>query len=130
MRKRRVLALLLALSLVVSGNGMTVLAAEQGADMPVLATQEEAQETDDKLEEKEDTPDHTEQTPETGEQSEETETPAEGEVSDEDGKTEPGNTPEKAPKIPRILRIQKIPGRAILPCRRKMMPDRTGIRRP
>ncbi len=99
MRKRRVFALLLALSLVVSGNGMTVLAAEQGADMPVLATQEESQETDDKLEDKEDTPDHTEQTPETGEQSEETGTPAEGEVSDEDGKTEPGNTP-KNPETP------------------------------
>lgn len=41
MRKRRVLALLLALSLVVSGNGMTVLAEEQGADMPVSVSQEE-----------------------------------------------------------------------------------------
>lgn len=51
MRKRRVLALLLALSLVVSGNGMTVLAEEQGADMPVLASQEEMAETDDKSQE-------------------------------------------------------------------------------
>ena len=42
MRKRRVFALLLALSLVVSGNGMTILAAEQGADVPISVSQEEA----------------------------------------------------------------------------------------
>ncbi len=40
MRKKRVLAVLLALSLVVCGNGMTVLAAQQGADMPVSVSQE------------------------------------------------------------------------------------------
>lgn len=40
MRKRRVLALLLALSLTVSGNSLTVLAAEQGVE-PTLAMQEE-----------------------------------------------------------------------------------------
>lgn len=39
MRKRRVMALLLALSLTVSGNSMTVLAAEQGVE-PTLAMQE------------------------------------------------------------------------------------------
>lgn len=48
MRKRRVFALLLALSLAVSGNGMTVLANEQGADMPVSVSQEDALETGDK----------------------------------------------------------------------------------
>ena len=47
MRKRRVLALLLALSLVVSGNGMTVLAEELGADMPPSTSQEVTQETGD-----------------------------------------------------------------------------------
>ena len=45
MRRRRVFALLLALSLVVSGIGMTVLAAEQGADLPVSASGEESEET-------------------------------------------------------------------------------------
>ncbi|MBD5509350.1 MAG: leucine-rich repeat protein [Lachnospiraceae bacterium] len=44
MRKRRVLALLLALSLTVSGNSMTVLAAEQGIE-PALTTQDEPTET-------------------------------------------------------------------------------------
>lgn len=70
MRKRRVLALLLALSLVVSGNGMTVLAAEQGADMPVLASQEEMAETDDKSGENEDTSNNTEDASENGSNSE------------------------------------------------------------
>ena len=69
MRKRRVLALLLALSLVVSGNGMTVLASEQGADMPVSVSQEESQETDDKLGENEDTSGNTQDSPETGDKS-------------------------------------------------------------
>lgn len=41
MRKRKVLALLLAFSLSMGGNGMSVLAAEQGTDMSVLASEEE-----------------------------------------------------------------------------------------
>lgn len=64
MRKRRVFALVLALSLVVSGNGMTVLATEQGVDMPVPTSQEEIQESDSKTEENKDTPDNTEEPPE------------------------------------------------------------------
>ena len=94
MRKRRVLALLLTLSLVVSGNGMTVLAAEQGADMPVLASQEDTEET--APEEKEDSSAGTENTsgedaPETDDKSEETKTPSEGEGSDEEDKTGEGD---------------------------------------
>lgn len=102
MRKRRVLALLLALSLVVSGNGMTVLAAEQGADMPVLASQEDAEET--APEEKEDTSGGTENTsgedaPETDDKSEETKNPSEGEGSDEEDKTGEGDNSEN-PETP------------------------------
>lgn len=89
MRKRRVLALLLALSLVVSGNGMTVLAEEQGADMPVLASQEEVTETDDKSQETGDTSDI----------SEGTETPAGEDTSDEEGKTGGDEMPEN-PETP------------------------------
>lgn len=83
MRKRRVLALLLALSLVVSGNGMTVLAEEQGADMPVLASQEEMTETDDKSQEGD-----------TSDISEGTGTPAGEDTSNEEGKTGGDETPE------------------------------------
>ncbi|MDE7359369.1 MAG: leucine-rich repeat protein, partial [Lachnospiraceae bacterium] len=92
MRKKRVFALLLALSLVVSGNGMTVLAAEQGANMPVSASQEESQET--APEQKEDTSGGTEETPGTDDKSEETETPAVGDASNEEGKTEGGENQE------------------------------------
>ena len=99
MRKRRVLALLLALSLVVSGNGMTVLAAEQGADMPVLASQEEISETGDKSEETSDASGNTEETSETDDKSEETGNPAEGDTSDEEGKTGEEETPEN-PETP------------------------------
>lgn len=99
MRKRRVLALLLALSLVVSGNGMTVLAAEQGADMPVLASQEEISETGDKSEEPGDASGNTEETSETDDKSEETGNPAEGDTSDEEGKTGEEETPEN-PETP------------------------------
>lgn len=99
MRKRRVLALLLALSLVVSGNGMTVLAAEQGADMPVLASQEELAET--APEEMENTSGGTENTseedvPETDDKSDEAQTPSEEETSGEDGKTEDSENVEDA----------------------------------
>lgn len=45
MRKRRAFAVLLACSLLLSGNSMTVLAAETGVDQPVAATQTEAPET-------------------------------------------------------------------------------------
>lgn len=75
MRKRRILALMLALSLVVSGNGMTVLAAEQGADMPVPTSQEDLPETDD--------------------QSVEAAPSAEGDESNEGDKAEDGKTQEK-----------------------------------
>lgn len=97
MRRRRVFALLLALSLVVSGNGMTVLAAEQGADMPVSASQEESEETVPG--QKEDTSGGTEDTsvedvPETDNTSEETQTPAEGDSSDEEDKTQEGEDQE------------------------------------
>lgn len=67
MRKRRVLAVLLALSLVVSGNGMTVLAAEEGAEQPVVTIQEEMPETSEEPEETE--------VPVTTEKPEESETP-------------------------------------------------------
>lgn len=97
MRRRRVFALLLALSLVVSGNGMTVLAAEQGADMPVSTSQEESEETVPG--QKEDTSGGTEDTsvedvPETDNTSEETQTPAEGDSSDEEDKTQEGEDQE------------------------------------
>lgn len=94
MRKRRVLALLLALSLVVSGNGMTVLAAEQGADMPVSMSQEETQDIEDNSEEKEEASDGAEETPETEDKSEETKTPEEGDTSDGEDGTEQGDTTE------------------------------------
>lgn len=94
MRKRRVLALLLALSLVVSGNGMTVLAAEQGADMPVSMSQEEIQDIEDNSEEKEEASDGAEETPETEDKSEETKTPEEGDTSDGEDGTEQGDTTE------------------------------------
>lgn len=61
MRKRRAFAVLLAFSLLLSGNGMTVLAAETGVDQPVAATQTQEPET-------------SENTGETGEQAE-SETP-------------------------------------------------------
>lgn len=92
MRKRRVLALLLALSLVVSGNGMTVLAAEQGADMPVSVSQEETQDIEDNSEEKEDASGSTEEASGTEDTSGETNTPEEGSPSDEEGKNEEGDT--------------------------------------
>ena len=110
MRRRRVFALLLALSLVVSGNGMTVLAAEQGADMPVSASREESEETVPG--QKEDTSGGTEDTsvedvPETDNTSEETQTPAAGDLSDEEDKTQegedqesPGNPETGDPSVP------------------------------
>ncbi len=100
MRKRRVLALLLALSLVVSGNGMTVLASEQGADMPVSASQEESQETDDKLGENEDTSGNTQDSPETGDKSEEGKEPSVEEKPSEGDKT-PEKPEESDPSVPK-----------------------------
>ncbi|MDE5716618.1 MAG: leucine-rich repeat protein [Lachnospiraceae bacterium] len=92
MRKRRVFALLLAISLVVSGNGMTVLAAEQGVDMSVLTSQEEASETDDKSGETEDTSGKAE---EADDRSEETETPVEGDTVNGEDETVDGEKPEE-----------------------------------
>lgn len=81
MRKRRVLAVLLALSLVVSGNGMTVLAAETGTEESVATTQEETTETSEESKETE--------TPSTSEE-EKSETPG---VTQEPGESEtPGTT--------------------------------------
>lgn len=86
MRKRRVLALLLALSLVVSGNGMTVLAAEQGADMPVSTSQEGTQETDDKSGKGEGIPGNAENSSETGDKSEEGKEPSKEEKPSDENK--------------------------------------------
>lgn len=90
MRKRRVLALWLALSLVVSGNGMTVLAAEQGADMPVLESQEVLAETAAE----ENISGSTGYESAVEDKSEGTEPAAEGEASTEADKTEEGEDPE------------------------------------
>lgn len=100
MRKRRVLALLLALSLVVSGNGMTVLAAEQGADMPVLASQEDTQENDDKSEENGDTSGNTEDASKDGDTSGEEKQPSTGETPSE-GIENPENPGESEPSAPK-----------------------------
>lgn len=83
MRKRRVLAILLALSLAVSGNGMTVLAAETGAEQSVVAVQEETTGTSEEAEETE--------TPGTTEGAEESETPG---VTQEPEETEVPETTE------------------------------------
>lgn len=81
MRKRRVLAVLLALSLAVSGNGMTVLAAETGTEQSVVTTQEETVGTNEETGETE--------TPSTSEE-EKSETPG---VTQEPGGSEtPGTT--------------------------------------
>ncbi len=80
MRKRRVLALLLALSLTVSGNSMTVLAAEQGIE-PALETQ--VGETTEKPSEDEKLTEET--AGETGEESS-----AGEDKSKETGETDPG----------------------------------------
>lgn len=92
MRKRRVLALWLALSLVVSGNGMTVLAAEQGVDMPVSTSQEVLAET--APEEQGNISDSTGYESAAEDKSEGTEPSAEDETSTEAGRTEEGETPE------------------------------------
>lgn len=84
MRKRRVFALLLAMSLVVSGNGMTVLAAEQEPE--AITTQEEASESAPEEEKKEETGEGESLLPGGG--SEKTETPSEEEKKQEE--TDPG----------------------------------------
>lgn len=86
MRKRRVLAVLLALSLVVSGNGMTVLAAETDADQPVVTTQEETIGTSEESEEAE--------TPDTADESEESETPGTTQDPEESKTPETTENPE------------------------------------
>lgn len=100
MRKRRVLALLLALSLVVSGNGMTVLAAEQGPDMPVLASQEDTQENDDKSGENGDTSGNTEDASKDGDTSGEDKQPSTEETPAE-GTENPENPDESDPSEPK-----------------------------
>lgn len=86
MRKRRVLAVLLAISLVVSGNGMTVLAAETDADQPVVTTQEETIGTSEESEEAE--------TPDTADESEESETPGTTQDPEESKTPETTENPE------------------------------------
>lgn len=90
MRKRRVLALLLALSLVVGGNGMTVLAEEPGVDMSVSASQGQTVETGDKLEENKGTTGGTQESPETGDKSD-----GEQEPSKEEKPSDESKDPEK-----------------------------------
>ncbi len=99
MRKRRVLALLLALSLVVSGNGMTVLAAEQGADMPVFNEADTVDEVpadivDDEEENTSGVTEDTTEDEETEDTSDGAETPEEGEEPDGDDKTAEEENPE------------------------------------
>ncbi len=86
MRKRRVLALLLALSLVVSGNGMTVLAEELGADMPPSTSQEVTQEIGDTSGKGEDIPGNSEGSSETEDKSEEGKEPSKEEKPSDDNK--------------------------------------------
>lgn len=97
MRKRRVLALLLALSLVVSGNGMTVLAAEQGAEMPVSQEEIKPEKTTETGEQEEKPSDGKEaEQPDQGETSggEENKIPVEG----EDKTPTEGENPENGEK--------------------------------
>lgn len=101
MRKRRVLALLLALSLVVSGNGMTVLAEELGADMPPSTSQEVTQETGDKPGKGEELPGNSEASSETGNKSEEGKEPSKEEKpSDENKDPEKPSDENKDPAKP------------------------------
>lgn len=102
MRKRRVLAVLLALSLVVSGNGMTVLAAETGTEQPVVTVQTETPELGEDTGESV-TPETTEenitpgetQKPEDGGTSEETQGPEKTETPD--GTENPGENGTEVP---------------------------------
>lgn len=87
MKKRRVLAILLALSLVVSGNGMTVLAAETGVEQSVVTMQEEPTGTGEEAEETE--------TPGTTEGAEESETPGVTQDPEETETPETTENPEK-----------------------------------
>lgn len=97
MRKRRVLALWLALSLVLSGNGMTVLAAETDMEQPVVTTQTETSETGENTGESA-TPGTTEgsETPETVQESGESETPGEVQEPGENETPEEAEKPEEA----------------------------------
>ena len=97
MRKRRVLAMWLALSLVLSGNGMTVLAAETGMEQPVVTTQTETPETGENTGESA-TPGTTEgsETPETVQESGESETPGEVQEPGENETPEEAEKPEEA----------------------------------
>lgn len=97
MRKRRVLAMWLALSLVLSGNGMTVLAAETGMEQPVVTTQTETPKTGENTGESA-TPGTTEgsETPETVQESGESETPGEVQEPGENETPEEAEKPEEA----------------------------------
>lgn len=111
MRKRRVLALWLAFSLVLSGNGMTVLAAETGMEQPVVTTQTETPETSEDTgesatpgaAEESETPETVQEpgesgTPGAAQEPGENETPGETEKSEEGEKPGESETPEEAEK--------------------------------
>ncbi len=93
MRKRRLLAVLLALSLTVGGNGMTVLAAETGMEQPGVTTQTETPETSGDTGESA-TPGTSEgtQEPEDGNTSGEVQKPEDGNTSGEAQEPEDGST--------------------------------------
>ncbi|MCM1266495.1 MAG: leucine-rich repeat domain-containing protein [Bacteroidales bacterium] len=95
MRKRRILAFMMALSLVVSGNGMTVLAAETGTEPTAEVLTPETGVVQEEAEAPEETetsgePEETEktETPETTESAGETETPETTEEPDETAASE------------------------------------------
>lgn len=111
MRKRRVLALWLAFSLVLSGNGMTVLAAETGMEQPVVTTQTETPETSEDTgesatpgaAEESETPETVQEpgesgTPGAAQEPGKSETPGETEKSEEGEKPGESETPEEAEK--------------------------------
>lgn len=93
MRKRRLLAVMLAFSLTLSGNGMTVLAAETGMEQPGVTTQTETPETSGDTGESA-TPGTSEevQKPEDGNTSEVTQKPEDGNMSGEAQEPEEGDT--------------------------------------
>lgn len=139
MRKRRAFAVLLACSLLLSGNGMTVLAAETGVDQPVAVTQTEEPETSENTGEtgeppvsetsgavqepgESETPGTVQQpgepqapeesgTPEEAEKPDESETPEDTEKPGESGTPEDGETPEETedPDVPKADEAEKEP---------------------
>ena len=100
MRKRRVLAVLLALSLTVSGNSLTVLAAEPGTGEPVTVGEETPETAEEQEPGGSETPGTTEKpgesdTPGTAQKPEETGTPGTAEKPGESGSSETTENPGK-----------------------------------